>query len=356
MESRQAQMVRKAGLAELAAAAGVSLATVDRLLNGREAVHPATVARVIAAAQRMGHPAAWRLAAAGLSWPQTAVALPEICFGVVLHKQGQDFYKAFAEELHRTVATAPGLRGKLVLEYSSSQSPSEMSQTLRSMADRCDVLAATAVNHPEVTTAVEALQRQGLAVFSLLSDFAQGVRTGYLGLNNLKHGRTAGWVIAQTAKAAGQVAVFVGGHRWHGHELRETGFRAYLREVAPHLTVLEPMVNLETRQLTYEATLGLLARAPDLRGIYVAGGGMEGAIAALRETGRTNRLPMVVSALTPESRAGLAEGIVTMVIDTPLDKLCQAMVSIMAQAVRDRASAEGYQLFLPPDIHLAESV
>ena len=82
----------------------------------------------------------------------------------------------------------------------------------------------------------------------------------------------------------GKLAVFVGGYRWHGHELRETGFRSYLREYAPDFSVLDTMVNLETRQLTYEATLNLLDRNPDLRGLYCAGGGMEGAIAALRET------------------------------------------------------------------------
>ncbi len=344
--------MKRAGLVELAAAAGVSVATVDRLLNDREGVNPDTAARIAEAAQRIGHPAAWRLAAIG----KVNGSVPELRFGVVLHKQGQDFYKAFADELHHAVSGATGLRGKLVLEFSSSQSPTEMAQMLRSMAGRCDVLAATAVNHPEVTAVVEDLQRQGLAVFSLLSEFAQGIRTGYLGLNNLKHGRTSGWVMAQTAKGPGNVAVFVGGHRWHGHELREAGFRAYLREYAPHLVVLEPMVNLETRQLTYEATRNLLSRQSDLRGVYVAGGGMEGAIAALRESGQSRQICCVVSSLTAESRAGLAEGIVTMVIDTPLEKLCRALVTTMALAVRDRAKAEGTQLFLSPDLHLAESL
>ena len=54
-------------------------------------------------------------------------------------------------------------------------------------------------------------------------------------------------------------------------------------EERPDLEVLESIVNLETRQLTYETTLALLRKHPDLRGIYCAGGGMEGAIAALRE-------------------------------------------------------------------------
>lgn len=344
-------MARRAGLVELAEAAGVSLSTVDRCLNGREAVSATARARIAEAATRIGHPAALRLGTA------PTVALPEVRFGVVLHKQGQDFYKAFADELRRAVTRVPGVRGKLVLEFAVSQAPSEMAGLLRSMAGRCDVLAATAVNHPEVTAAVEELRDKGLRVFSLLSDFAQGVRSGYLGLNNLKVGRTAAWITALAAKGPGKLLLYVGGHRWHGHELRETGFRAYLREVAPQLEVLETVVNLETRQLTYETTMAALSRHGDLRGIYVAGGGMEGAIAALREARAPGEQVLVVSALTPDSRAGLSEGLVTLVIDTPLEKLCAELYARMAQGTQGGGQvSDPGQIFLQPEIHVAESL
>ncbi len=341
-------MARRPGLVELAEAAGVSLATVDRALNGREAVKAETLARIAEAARRIGHPGSQRLEAAPSN-------LPEVRFGVALHKQGQDFYKAFAEELHRALADVRGVRPKLVLEFSSSQSPSEMAGLLRSMAGRCDVLAATAVNHPEVTSAVEHLRAQGLPVFSLLSDFAMEARSGYLGLDNLKHGRTAAWMMSLVAQGPGKVAIFVGGHRWHGHELRETGFRAYLREHAPHLTALEAMVNLETRALTYEATLALLTRHGDLRGVYVAGGGMEGAIAALREM-RKPGVALIVPVMTPDVRAALGEGVVTMALDTPLEKLCRALFATMERAARGPVAAEATQVFLPPDLHVGESI
>ncbi len=345
-------MARRAGLAELAAAAGVSMATVDRLLNGRESVALGTRARILAAAQRIGHPAALRLTAEG------APSAPrQIRLGVVLHKQGQDFYKAFAAELHHAVREVQGVSASLVLEFSASQSPSEMAASLRAMAGRCDVLAATAVNHPEVTAAIEELRSKGIRTFSLLSDFAQGVRVGYLGLNNLKVGRTAGWITALAAKGPGKLLLFVGGHRWHGHELRETGYRTYLREVAPHLEVLETIVNLETRQLTYETTIASLDRHADLRGIYVSGGGMEGAVAALRERRAPGELVFVAPVLTPDSRAGLAEGLVTLVTETPLDKLCRELFARMVQVVQSGGEVPDMgQFFMPPEIHVAESL
>lgn len=343
-------MARRPGMAALAAAAGVSVATVDRLLNGRESVSASARAAVMEAALRMGHPAAARLTGGG------GGAVPTVRFGVLLHKQGQEFYQNMAREFRSGVATLAGVKGQLELDFAASQAPSEVAGLLRGMAGRCDVIAATAVNHPEITAAVEELKGRGVPVFSLLSDFAQGVRAGYVGLNNLKVGRTAAWMISLSAKGAGKVALFVGGARWHGHDLRETGFRAYLREERPDLEVLESIVNLETRQLTYETTLNLLRTHPDLRGIFVAGGGMEGAIAALQQARKPGEVALVVNELTAESRAGLAQGWVTLVDATPLPDLCREVLGLMLRAVRDRGGGGAGQVFLPVQLHVAESI
>lgn len=343
-------MARRPGMAALAAAAGVSVATVDRLLNGREQVAVSTRAAVLEAALRIGHPAAARLTAGG------GAAIPTVRFGVLLHKQGQEFYQNMAREFRSAVALLPAVKGHLELEFSASQAPSEVAALLRGMAGRCDAIAATAVNHPEITAVVEELKERGVPVFALLSDYAQGVRAGYVGLNNLKVGRTAAWMLSLSVKGAGKVALFVGGSRWHGHDLRETGFRAYLREERPDLEVLETIVNLETRQLTYETTLGLLTRHPDLRGIYVAGGGMEGAIAALQQLRKPGEVALVVNELTADSRAGLAQGWVTLVDATPLPDLCREVLGLMVRAVRDGGTGGAGQVFLPIQLHVAESL
>lgn len=341
--------MKKPGLEDLAVAAGVSMATVDRALNGRQKVRADTVAHIAQVARRIGHPAAYRFAG-------TEGARPVVRFGVVLHKQGQGFYKTFAEELHRAVAAVPGVEGRLVLEFSVSQAPGEMAAKLLEVGARCDVVAATAVNHPEVTAAVETLRGRGVAVFALLSEFAPGLRAGYLGLDNAKVGRTAAWMLAGQARGAGTVAIFVGGHRWHGHELRDQGCRAWLRDHAPGLRVPETLVNLETRALTYEAVKTLLARHADLRGIYVAGGGMEGAVAALRDSGAGGRVALVVSALTPESRRGILDGLVTLVIDTPLEVLCRELMARMAAVGLGQAPVGDEILFLPPAYTLPETL
>ncbi len=343
-------MARRPTIRDVAAAAGVSQATVDRVLNGREQVREDTARRVYEAARRIGYHAAPLIA------QRLQADLPELRLGVVLHKEKQAFYQSFAAELESAARRAGGLRARVAVEFSPSQSPADFIALIRAFRGRADAVAATAVSHPDVTEAVAELKAAGLPVFALLNDFAPGVRQNYLGLNNIKVGRIAASAIAMAAHRPGKVAVFVGGYRWHGHELRETGFRSYFREFAPQFTILDTLVNLETRQLTYEATLDLLARHPDLRGIYCAGGGMEGAIAALREARRPGEVHLVVNEVTPESRAALVDRYATMVIATPLPVLCDDLVRLAAEAVRQGPSSLAGQHFLRPELVLPESV
>jgi LacI family transcriptional regulator len=256
----------------------------------------------------------------------------------------------------RAVRRAPNFRGHAIIEFATSQSPSEVSDLLRGMAGRVDAVAATAVNHHAITEAVTELEEQGIPTFALFSDFAQGVRKNYIGTNNLKVGRNAAWMLSTAAPRPGKIAFFVGGHRWHGHELREAGFRSYFREFAPQFEVLDTLVNLETRQLTYEATLDLLSRHPDTAGIYLAGGGMEGAIAALREVRQSGQVAFVVNELTQETRSALSDRYLTMVISTPLRELAAEVVRLMAMTRLGEETPIPSQLFLEPTIHLPESI
>ncbi|MDB9801494.1 substrate-binding domain-containing protein, partial [bacterium] len=201
---------------------------------------------------------------------------------------------------------------------------------------------------------VQTLKDDGVNVIAMLNDFAQGIRSTYLGTNNVKIGRLAAWMITKTVHEPGKLAIFVGGNRWHGHDLREVGFRSFVREVDRGFTVLDTLVNLETRQLTYEATLELLDRHPDLRGIYVAGGGMEGAIAALREVHDRPKVALVVNELTAESRSGLIDGYVTMTISTPLKELCETVIDMMVRATNETDDPVTGQQFLEPRIILPE--
>lgn len=347
-------MARRPTIADLAEKAGVSVATVDRVLNGRHRVREETARRVYEAAHAIGYHAA------ALIHQRITADLPVMDFGFLLQKEAQPFYQEFARALTEAAESMRDVRVRPHIEFVEGQAPAEIAARLEPLAARTRALGVVSVDHHSVTQAVEVLKADGKPVFSLLSDFAQGVRESYVGLNNMKVGRTAAWLIARTARKPGRVAVFVGGHRWHGHELRETGFRSFFREYAPEFEILETLVNLDTRRLTYEATLNLLDRYPDIAGFYVAGGGMEGAIMALREEMATkdpSAFPsVIVNELTPDSMAALQENLITGIIATPLQSLCRSLLDLMVSSVRSGPAETPGQLFLPITLHVPESL
>ncbi|MCO6385380.1 LacI family DNA-binding transcriptional regulator [Oceanicola sp. 502str15] len=343
-------MARRPTITDLAHAAGVGTATVDRVLNGRGNVREATVERVAEAAARIGYHGA------SLLRHRARAPRPRLRIGFVFPKQTQAFYANFAAQVQASVVDRADIDGQCVIRYPDAATPESYEATLRSLGESVDVIGAVAINHPKVTQAVEALAARGVRTLTLLNDCAQGVRSAYLGTNNMKVGRIAAWMLATQIREAGRIAIFVGGHHWHGHHLREAGFHAYMREMAPQHELLPTFVNLDTRQMTYEATASLLAREPNLRGMYVAGGGMEGAIAALRELRPPGKISLVVNEITDESRAALIDRYVCLAIATPLRDLCADAVGIMARLHLSNEWPAQSQMFYEPLLFSPESV
>ena len=343
-------MARRPTIQDLSARSGVSVATVDRVLNGRAKVREETSRKVYEAARDIGYHAA------GLISQRMQADKPAVRMGFVLQKERQAFYRDFVARIEAAAEDLPHVCALPKILFSPSQSPADFAACMETLAATVDCIGASAVSHSIVTEKVVDLKARGIPCFALLNDFAQGERHSYLGMNNMKVGRIAASMLHLAVRESGKIAVFVGGHRWHGHELRETGFRSYLREYAPQFHILDTLVNLETRQLTYEATLDLLNRNPDLRGIYCAGGGMEGAIAALREVRKPGEVALVVNEITPESRGALVDRYVSLVIATPLEQICREVVRLMADAKMNGAPGGVGQTFVRPDLYLPESV
>ena len=342
-------MTKRPTIHDLARAANVSTATVDRVINGRHKVRKETAQKVYDTAHEIGYHAA------GLIKQRIQEKLPTVKFGFILQKPKHFFYQEFAKKLEESVRTNPNIQGKCEIIWAEVTSPTEFSELIEQLTKTCDVIAGVATDCLQVSQAVAKAKEKGVLVFSLLSDYAQDVRSGYFGCNNLKVGRSAAWMISKTAKGPGKVGLFVGGARWHGHQLRETGFRSYFREHAPQFQVIESVTNLETRKLTYETTLDLLAKNPDLVGLYSAGGGIEGSIAALREESRKVDMSVIVNEIMPDTISGMADGILTAVLATPLDDLCRKLIESMKNSVIDSNFKEPGQVFLPMRFHIPES-
>ena len=112
--------------------------------------------------------------------------------------------RAFATEIEDQLRAHTRHRLRGTIRFVESTRPGELAQLIASMSGKVHAVAATGLDHHEVTRAVADLRARGIPTFSLLSDYAQGVRESYVGLNNLKVGRAVGWLMSRIARRPGQ--------------------------------------------------------------------------------------------------------------------------------------------------------
>jgi LacI family transcriptional regulator len=343
-------MTRRPTIKDVAILAGVSAATVDRVINGRHPVRSDKTQRVFKAAETLG------FYATGLIKHRITSTVPQHKVGILLQQPKQQFYQNFAQVFSETATKRADLALDVAVDFLPSQRPNDVVDALRAMAERVEAIAMVAIDHPIINEAVAELRQKQIPVYALLSDFALNSREAYLGVNNLQVGRTGAWFIRGNAKRVGKVALCIGSHRFHGHELRESGFRSYFREYAPEFSLLETLVSLEDDAIMYDATLNLLKRHADLTGLFVAGAGKEGAIMALREERPEGDVAMVCCELTTDTRLGLTQNLVTAVLGTPLPALCDQTLHLMQHALTQKNFLHSGQIFLPFEIFLSENI
>jgi LacI family transcriptional regulator len=339
-------MASRATIEDLAQAAGVSVSTIDRVLNGRAPVRPATCERVLAAAEQIG------FYATPLLRDRLGVGRPARRLGVLLQQSNRSFYRAIAQALRDAAAGDPSLA--LEVEHMDDLSPEAVAARMMEMGSQVEALAVVSAEHPRVTEAIERLAGQGVRTVALISGLTAPSGATYVGLDNWKVGRTAAWAFARLCRAPGRIGILVGNHRYRCQEMNEAGFRSYFREHAQGFTLLEPLPTYESRDIAREATAQLLAREPDLAGLFVSGGGITGAMAAIQEAGRKDLVAVGYEVIDP-TRNGLLDGTLTLVIAHPLQRLAAECLAALGDCVQEPSRPAPDRL-IPFDIVTAENL
>lgn len=319
---------RRVTLQDVAQRAGVGIATVDRVLNARAPVAPATAARVVAAAEAVGYHGK-----ALLRHRMDALA-PRCRMGFLLQKKGKWVYQRLAGALRDAAAACRDVRAEPVFSFVGSLSATGLAEEIARMGTEVDVLAVVSVDHPSVSEAIADCAGRGVPVYALLSPLSAPRIAGYVGIDPVAAGRTAGWAMARMAPAEGEIGVLLGSQRYLGQEANERGFRAVFADYAPNRPVRATMVYLDDEMVAHGAAQELLERCAGLVGLYQSGGGVGGVARALEESGRADRITYICHARTPDSEAALRAGTADLVIAAGFERIATTVVTCMAKAVR----------------------
>lgn len=339
-------------IATLAKTAGVSTATVNRILSGSTTVRAPTIQRVRDAAERIG------FYGLGAIEARRDSARPHYRLGFLLQQSTRDLYRLFGERIVEAAGRRRDERIEPLVSFVDLLTPENIAAQLWALGNACDAVAIIAGDHPLISQTIAALRDKGVPVVTYITDLSAPGRAGYVGLDNWKLGRTAAWFIAQTTQAPGHVATFLGNHRYQCQDVADASFRSYMREHAPHLQIDDSRLTHEIPEQAYHMVRALLESSDDLRGIYIVGGGISGVLNALREAParQRGRVRVVCRDIGPETRKGLTEGLITAALCHPLRQTSDELIDTMIAALANRPSTSVRQRIIPMEIITPESI
>ncbi|CAL8481580.1 LacI family DNA-binding transcriptional regulator [Caballeronia sp. S22] len=248
---------------EIALQAGLGVATVDRVLNGRAHVREGTRRRVEQAIRELEKQET-QLATTGRKLVIDVVAEAPSRFSTEI----QEALEAELPGFHPAV-----LRPRFLMR--ETMTTAEVVETLRSIAQRGShgvLLKARDVS--EISAAIGELKAKGIPVVTTFSDIPLSARIAYAGLDNRVAGATAAYLIGQWLRGAGgTVLITMSDEGFRGEEEREASFRRALRVKHSNLSLLDASGGHGLNLQTEERMRKVVTKSSRIAAVYSMGGG-----------------------------------------------------------------------------------
>lgn len=334
---------------DIARVANVSLATVDRVLNGRPGVRKVTVDRVNNAIAEIGY--VRDTAAANLARGRV------YHFLFILPETDNEFVGLLEESITDLRAQTKRERTKLSVIRVPAFDPMLLAKQINAVdPTQVDGVAIFGPETPSVRDAIAHLNANGVTVVSLISDIPSSERDHYIGIDNIAAGRTAAQLMGRFFNGtSGQILVLTGSMLARDHLERRLGFDEVMSRDFPDLEVLASLEGRDDADLIEDLLPKALENNPNVVGIYSSAAGNEGIIRHF-ESHRTARKPLIVAhELTDLSREALKCGLFDAVISQDAGHLVRSAVRVM-RANSDKLPINPAQERIRIDVYLKENM
>lgn len=314
---------------DIAREAGVSLATVDRVMNARPGVRSQTISRVTEAIERLGY--VRDVAAANLARRRSYRVVFVLPDSRTSFLAGLRAAIAGASDQAALERTRPEV--VMVPAYDSTAYARALGALIE---EGVDGIALMAPETPQMRDAIRHVSRAGVPLVALVSDQPHSTRDRFVGIDNVAAGRTAGRLVGRfVGRQDAAVLVLAGSMMARDHMERRLGFDLALREAHPGLAAMPTIEGRDDAETVARLLPAALDAHPEACAIYALGAGTRGLIGVLKARTRGRRLTVVAHDLTPAAREALEDGTIDAVITQDVGHIARSALRVL------RALADG---------------
>jgi LacI family transcriptional regulator len=322
---------------DIAAQAGLSRATVDRVLHGRDGVRPETVAQVNQAIDELAR-----------QREQVQLSGRTVILDLVMQTP-ERFAVASREALEVELRSLRPAVLRARSSLSERSDPAAAAATLDAVARKgSHGVILKAPDHPLVVEAVRRLADRGIPTVTFVTDVPGSRRAAYVGMDNVAAGATAAYLITQWGGRSGGVLMTVSHSSFRGEEERGIGLRRTLDDLAPRraVHVVNDTDGLDRTILV--AVRGALALHPSINAVYSAGGGNVAILQAFDELAMTPTV-FVAHDLDGDNRALLRTRRISVVLHHDLRSDMRRACRLLLQA---RGVLPGKPVSIPSQVQV----
>lgn len=283
---------KQPGIKDIAAALGVSIATVDRVLHSRGGAKPATRDRVLRMAEKLGYKP--NIAARTLKLNR------RLRIAVQLPKEISHFFGHLREGVRTGAAGSSAAGVEIYFADYLRLGHGGLELLEAALSEKYDGLICTPSDAAKARPIIDELQRGGTAVVCVASDAPHSERLSSIAIDGYISGSVAAELLIHALPSSCPVAAMTGDLHIADHTDKLRGFAATLATLAPHISLLPVVEFQENPEKAYSQTKELLERNPDVAGIYVSTANYSPVLRAVRDKKYIGRIRIITTDILPE--------------------------------------------------------
>lgn len=297
-----------ATIKEIAELAGVSRGTVDRVLNNRGAVNPATAEKI----REIANAVDYRPNRAGVV---LAAQKKNLKFGVILFSAENPFFDDVMKGVKNKAAELEEYNCTVLIR----QVRFDVEEQLKAIEELVTVeevsgLAIAPYNDVKISDKINELWEKGIPTVTLNTDIEHSSRIAYVGSNYARSGETAAGLMHLLTHGKVHLGIISGSPNILCHTERIAAFENKIKREYPDIHITDTVVNNDDDFESYEKTTRLLEEHPEINALFFAAGGVYGGCRAIRALGRQDDITVLAFDKVPTTQQMVRDNIIAATI------------------------------------------